>query len=101
MNEKEIILNTEMDILEQLMNKDNIPYEKRYFFNGVQICYPNVDKFVCSAVCHDYSYGHEEGLIEILGLVDHDEDDNGCLGWLSAAEVFERIKNHFENNERR
>ena len=51
----------------------------------------------CSVICHPYSYGGEEGLLEIMGLLTEEEeagdtgDDSAVLGWLTANDVFARI----------
>ena len=46
---------------------------------------------VCDAVCHCGSYGHEEGLIEVMGypLCKATEDD--VEGFLTADTVYERL----------
>jgi hypothetical protein len=43
---------------------------------------------ICDAVCHSGSYGHEEGLLEIMGLT---HNDDSVEGWLTSEEVFDRI----------
>ena len=85
---------TEMDKLVQLLNMEDIPFQVRFIHNTKQVCYPAVGgKCVCDAVCHKWSYGYDEGLLEIMGLVEDRDDD--VEGWLSAFEVFRRIKNHY------
>lgn len=37
------------------------------------------------AVCHDYSYGHEKGLIEVMGIMDNED----VVGWLTAQEILD------------
>lgn len=48
---------------------------------------------VCDAVCHYGSYGHEEGLIEVMGypLCTATEDD--VEGFLTANTIYERLMN--------
>lgn len=46
----------------------------------------------CSVVCNDCSYGHELGLLEIMGLLTSEEKKfDDVVGYLTAKEVFERI----------
>ena len=47
---------------------------------------------IWDAICHSGSYGHEEGLIEIMGesVVRNEFDD--VEGWLTAADVIERLE---------
>ena len=57
---------------------------------------------VCSVI--DYGYGSDEGLLEISGLMteeEYEETGDSVLGWLTAENVFERIKKHFESSTKR
>lgn len=88
----------EMDKLEQLLVEADIPYEKSRVFGGKQLQYPSSggDR-VCSVILHKGSYGRSEGLLEIMGLLTDDErtyDD--VVGYLTADNVFGRIKRHWE-----
>ena len=56
--------------------------------------YPQRDNFVCSIICHPYAYGYDFGKLEIMGLVKHTDDS--VEGYLTAEDVFERIKEHWE-----
>ena len=87
---------TEITKLAVLLAKANIPFEITSCNDAPQICYPQRVERVCDAVCHKFSYGGDEGLLEILGLVDTDEIGDDVEGWLTADEVFERIKTHYE-----
>jgi len=70
----------------------HIPYETRDIFGTIQVLYPNAENRICDVVCHDFSYGHEQGLLEIMGLVKEKEvDDDEVEGYLTADEVFDRI----------
>ena len=40
-----------------------------------------------SIICHEYSYGHEKGLLEIDNNHWHD-----VIGWLTAEEVLDILK---------
>ncbi len=41
------------------------------------------DKFICDVVCHYYSYGGREGLLEFWNCKEH----TPCVGWLTAEEA--------------
>ena len=69
----------EMTKLYDGLTERKIPCQIRILYDGVQILCNGWD-----AVCHSYSYGHEEGLIEVMGL-GCDEDD--VIGYLTANDV--------------
>lgn len=50
--------------------------------------YGHGENLICDAICHSGSYGHEEGLLEIMGLT---RNDDSVEGWLTSEEVFDRI----------
>jgi len=87
---------TEMEKLINLMDDAGIPYDVRTLWGGPQILYPNTDNCICDAVCHSFSYGHQEGLLEIMGLVDEEEVGDSVEGWLTGKQVFDRIKKNWE-----
>ena len=83
-----------MIILAAALEMYDIPYEIHPdIFGGPQIWYPSKAEPVCDVICHQYSYGGTEGLLEIMGLVIDDIDDS-VEGWLKAGEVFQRIYRH-------
>ena len=86
---------TEMEKLIKLLEEEKIPFETTECWDAPQVCYPSSNDRVCDAVCHSFSYGHELGLLEIMGLVDEEEVGDSVEGYLTAEDVFERIKNHF------
>lgn len=78
-----------MTKLAVLLTKADIPFELRGQIStldtaSVQICSPSVDNCLIDAICHQYSYGGNQGLLEILAV---GLDD--VVGWLSAEEAFE------------
>lgn len=83
--------------LAALCESANIPYEICKCWDGWQLCYPCADSNirVSDAVCHSGSYGHEKGLLEIMGLVNEEEDGVSVEGWLTAEQVFERWQKHW------
>lgn len=82
--------------LSKMLDKEGIPHEDMQIFDGLQVNYPNKENCVCDAICHSYSYGHEQGLLEIMGLTEDEDDD--VEGYLTAKEVFKRIKKHYKKN---
>ena len=90
---------TEIFKLKEMLEKEKIPFEWRIrkIENGYQICYPNKSLCDCSVIEHQYSYGNEKDLLEIMGLLtDKELRNDDVVGFLSAENVFERIKKHYE-----
>ena len=85
---------TEMQKLIQLLATENIPLQVtiNWIDNSQQVWYPNQKDAICDVICHRYSYGGKEGLLEIMGLSEMEDDD--VEGWLTAEDVFKRIKEH-------
>lgn len=87
---------TEIFRLKKMLEDANIPFEFLWHGDlmGFQICYPATgDKRVCSVIEHSFSYGNEDNLLEICGLLTEEEAEvDSVLGYLSADNVFERIK---------
>lgn len=76
---------SEMDKLANGLDEKNIPYVRKTCFDGEQIVCDSWD-----AICHRGSYGHEQGLLEIMGsIVRNDEDD--VEGYLSAEDILSRL----------
>ena len=87
---------TQVDALIDMLAATDIPFEVTTNQGRPQVWYPNCETPVCDAICHWGSYGHQDGLIEIMGLT-----HNGDMaeGYLTAEEVFNRIKEHWEANK--
>ena len=77
---------TEMIKLAIALTTYNIPFTTRSFFNGLQIVGDGWD-----AICHDGSYGHEQGLIEVMGLDDGNTPSDDVIGYLTYEEVFNMV----------
>lgn len=77
---------TEMNKLVVLLVQHKIPFEIKAFDikdkPTWQICSPSIADTKVDAVCHEFSYGHHEGLIEIMSAF---EDD--VVGWLTAEDA--------------
>lgn len=59
------------------------------------IFYDDEGNRIADAVCHPLSYGHEQGLIEIMGEPLCYTDDD-VEGWLTADTVFSRWMNYLK-----
>ena len=62
-----------------------IEFSVKSFFDGIQIV---VGDFDWDAICHSGSYGHENGLIEVMGLPQCQDD---VIGHLTAEEVLKMV----------
>ena len=84
--------------LDTMLTEKGIPHTLQKLFDGWQVLYPeNGKKLVMDAIEHFGSYGNEEDLLEIMGLLTpEEEEDNSVLGHLTAEEVCKRIKQHWE-----
>lgn len=83
----------EMELLINLLKVSKIPFEITECWGTPQVRYPSSENCICDAICHSWSYGYEDGLLEIMGLVN--DDDNDVEGYLTAFEVFGRIQKHY------
>lgn len=77
----------EWRVIREIMGEDAKPMDKHQiivFEDGVRSW---------DAICHRGSYGAENGLLEIMGdIVDENAVGDRVEGWLTAAEVIERIE---------
>lgn len=88
----------EMIKLITLLDANKVPYEinTQLLTGTLQVCYPNKQNVICDAVCHKYSYGYKQGLLEIMGLVDDDIEDS-VQGYLTGEQVFLKMFiNHYK-----
>lgn len=82
--------------LDTMLTESDIPHERIRLFDGWQVCYPSKDHCIMDAIEHLGSYGHESDKLEIMGLLTPKEKENdSVLGYLTAEEVFERIRKHY------
>jgi hypothetical protein len=86
--------------LEAMLKAEGIPFicHRLSDMRGFQICYPeDGENRVCSVILHSGSYGRGAGLLEIMGLLKPDEEQcDDVAGYLTAEDVFERIKAHHD-----
>lgn len=101
---------TQMNRLEQMLKEAGIPYEREdresipreevirrgydHFYDRHEIFYPDKARHISDVVCFHGTYGWEDGLLEQMGLLPDCEDT--VQGYLTAEEVFERWKKHYE-----
>lgn len=62
-----------------------IEFKAKSFFDGIQFIIGDRD---WDAICHSGSYGHENGLIEVMGLPQCQDD---VIGYLTAEEVLKMV----------
>lgn len=94
---------TEILKLDKMLTDEGIPHTLDRFLDGWQVCYPDQGIEGCprvmDAIQHFGSYGNEQNKLEIMGLLTPKEQEyDSVLGWLTAEEVFERIKKHYAGN---
>lgn len=90
--------------LKKMLEKSLVPFEWKKFDKpskqGFQILYPNDKNRVCSVIEHSFSYGSQEDLLEIQGLLTADEEKcDSVLGNLTADDVFQRILSHWKGTK--
>ena len=84
-----------------MLEKAKIPFEFSELFGGYHITYPSNKFRICSVIEHDYSYGNEQDLLEIKGLLTKNEKKyDDVIGGLSAEEVFKRIQKNWKKLRR-
>ena len=91
--------------LESMLKEAGIPFERQDASYGLlRIHYPRhanpetgETDFICSAICGNGTYGFEHGLLEIMGLLTPEEEEfDSVVGYLTADDVFKRIKSDWE-----
>lgn len=87
MRETMFIDSTEIDKLAKGLEERGIKFERRQLYSGYQIVADGWD-----AVCHEYSYGHESGLLEVMGrkVMDPHMLDS-VEGYLKAGTILQRL----------
>lgn len=90
--------------LKHLLEYFKIPFDfKENHFDGFHLMYPRKGDCVCSVVEFDGSYGAKQDLLEIQGLMtkrEERETDDTVLGYLTAVDVFNRIRKHHQKTLR-
>ena len=82
---------------DRILTDASIPHTLDRLFDGWQVCYPTREhpERAMDAIEHYGSYGKDEDKLEIMGLLTPDEEEyDSVLGYLTAEDVFERIRKH-------
>lgn len=87
--------------LNEMLTAKEIPHVFQKMMDGWQIIYPKDGKRrVMDAIEHYGSYGNEQDLLEIMGLLTREEKKcDSVLGYLTAEEVFGRIEKHWSEHK--
>ena len=98
----------QMDQLESLLIENKIPYKRYDCKSSSSLVIGNEEEPLCECVYSLESIGFREGLLEIAGgLTDREMEVAACIvkhkyqgfkGFLTAEEVFKRMKFCYENN---
>ena len=98
---KEIQTMSELEKLEKYLKEHNYNYKwnsvclghEGYPYQDQIIVYDDHNTRLWDAVCHFGSYGHEKGLLEIMGIiVNEEENGDSVVGWLTADDVIKRLE---------
>ena len=87
---------TEINKLIKILNAQGVCYpidwKVKELYGRPQVIFlnPQNGEQIGDAICHFGSYGHERGLIEVMGFPFCDEDD--VAGFLTADEVIHQIE---------
>ena len=91
---------TEILKLNEMLTKAEIPHSFDRMFDGYQIVYFYKGERIADVIEHFGSYGSEENLLEIMGCMTPEEEEQGrVLGFLTAEEVFKRFSKDFLNRK--
>jgi hypothetical protein len=86
----------EIEKLNKMLNVTGIQHTITRLFDGWQVIYYYNGKRIADAIQHCYSYGANDDLLEISGLLTEEEArHDSVLGYVSAAETFQRIISDF------
>lgn len=87
--------------LDAMLTEKGIPHTLQKRMDGWQVIYPeDGEERVMDAIEHFGSYGNEEDLLEIMGLLTPEEEkDDSVLGYLTAEEVCKRIEQHWKGEQ--
>lgn len=80
---------TEMyDLINRLIVM-GVPFKVKELLDTPQVIfYDWIGQVVGDAICHEGSYGHEQGLLEIMGLdINEEEVGDSVIGYLTSEEV--------------
>lgn len=92
----------EIDKLCALLSTNGIPHERVRHFDGWLVTYPDMENRICDVILHNFSYGKERGLLELMGFLTEEEAEyDNVVGSMTAKQVFERIKEDWDSKNNR
>lgn len=84
-----------IDKLADLLDQASIPYIRNLLLDGEQIRIGEL----CDAICHSWSNGHEQELLEIQGALTEEElAHDSVKGNMTSEEVAKRFIYCYRNN---
>ena len=90
---------TELTKLYFWLNNYDYTFTYEPLLDGAQIVVYSEGERLWDAVCHNGSYGHEDGLLEIMGAIVKEDAGDDVEGWLTADDVIERVLDWEKKNE--
>lgn len=89
--------------LEKMLSDADIPHVLDRHFDGWHIYYPGKSgRVICSVIEFTGSFGYRQDKLEIQGLLNKEERKyDSVVGYLSAENVFDRIKADWERRKKR
>ena len=94
----------EILILNEMLENAKIPHIIRRLDDGWQVIYTpyHPDSWVSDAIETRYSYGVDDDLLELAGILLTEEElkQDSVVGGLTAKDVFERISKHWEEHKK-
>ena len=86
--------------LDRMLCNEGIPHVLQKHTDGWQIIYPkDGEERIMDAIENFGSYGSDKDLLEIMGLLTPEEEQHDrVVGYLTAKNVLERIKEHYRKN---
>lgn len=89
--------------LQKMLEENDIPHVISRWLDGWMVCYPVArpsEDCVIDAIENSHSYGYHEDRLEIMGLLTPEEEAcDSVVGHLTAENVFERIKKHWDSHK--
>ena len=82
---------SELNKLEELLIKQGAEYERNDGAWRHQINVFDQGERIWDAICQKGSFGYEEGLLEIMGVI-VDGEPGQVEGWLTAKEIMRRYR---------
>ena len=101
LNNLKILKNAYQEILklDKMLTDNDIPHTLRRSWDGWQVWYPSPDLKECIADVIEFtgSYGAEDDLCEMMGLLTPEEQMKGntVVGYLTAEEICKRMTQHY------